>query len=105
MSVIRRAARMFDEVVVAVVRAPQHKAESLFSADERIERAMAMLRAGSSVTDACMAVGFTSLGSFSSTFTRIAGETPSAYRAREHPGMEQLPSCITKVLARPMPFR
>lgn len=71
----------------------------------RVERAMAMLRAGSSVTDACMAVGFTSLGSFSSTFTRIAGETPSAYRAREHPGMEQLPSCITKVLARPMPFR
>lgn len=37
MDVIRRAARMFDEVVVAVVRAPQHKAQPLFSADERIE--------------------------------------------------------------------
>lgn len=35
--VIRRAARMFDEVVVAVVRAPQHKAQPLFTADERIE--------------------------------------------------------------------
>lgn len=36
LDVIRRAARMFDEVVVAVVRAPQHKAQPLFSADERI---------------------------------------------------------------------
>lgn len=35
--VIRRAARMFDHVVVAVVRAPQHKAQPLFTADERIE--------------------------------------------------------------------
>lgn len=35
--VIRRAARMFDEVVVAVVRTPQHKAQPLFTADERIE--------------------------------------------------------------------
>ncbi|MFC0315223.1 helix-turn-helix domain-containing protein [Gordonia phosphorivorans] len=70
----------------------------------RVERAMALLRAGSSVTDACMAVGFSSLGSFSSTFTRIAGETPSAYRSRPHDGLEALPSCITKVLARPMPW-
>lgn len=36
MDVVRRAARMFDEVVVAVVRTPQHKASSLFTADERI---------------------------------------------------------------------
>lgn len=68
----------------------------------RVERAMALLRAGSSVTEACMAVGFSSLGSFSSRFTQIAGETPSSYRARPHDGMEALPSCITKVLARPM---
>jgi len=50
----------------------------------RIERAMALLRAGTSVTDACMAVGCTSLGSFSSRFTELLGETPSAYRIREH---------------------
>src|ERR1700761_9126951 len=49
----------------------------------RIERAMALLRSGASVTDACMAVGCTSLGSFSTRFTELAGETPSAYRARE----------------------
>src|SRR5262245_37292916 len=50
----------------------------------RIERAMALLRGGMSVTDACMTVGCTSLGSFSSRFTELVGETPSAYRSREH---------------------
>ena len=70
----------------------------------RVERAMARLRGGSTVTDACMQVGFSSLGSFSSTFTRLAGETPSSYRNRDHADLEALPSCITRVLARPMPF-
>src|SRR5438046_5703705 len=50
----------------------------------RIERAMALLRGGMSVTDACMTVGCTSLGSFSSRFTELVGETASAYRSREH---------------------
>ena len=40
----------------------------------RIERAMALLRGGASVTDACMAVGCTSLGSFSSRFAEIVGD-------------------------------
>lgn len=70
----------------------------------RVERAMALLRSGMSVTDTCVEVGFTSLGSFSSTFRRLTGETPSAYRARPHDDLEGLPSCITKTLARPMPF-
>lgn len=52
----------------------------------RVERAMALLRCGHmSVTDVCMAVGFTSLGSFSSTFTRLVGEPPSVYKARGCP--------------------
>ena len=50
----------------------------------RIERAKALLRQGMSVTDTCFAVGCTSLGSFSSRFTEIVGETPSQYRARDH---------------------
>ncbi|MCU1355253.1 MAG: AraC family transcriptional regulator, partial [Acidimicrobiales bacterium] len=41
----------------------------------RIERAKALLRQGVSVTDACVTVGCTSLGSFSSRFTEIVGET------------------------------
>lgn len=67
----------------------------------RIERAKALLRQGTSVTDACMAVGCTSLGSFSSRFTEIVGETPSQYRARDHRHLEQVPACIAQVATRP----
>ncbi len=67
----------------------------------RIERAMALLRGGMSVTDACMAVGCTSLGSFSSRFTEIVGETPSAYRGREHSAVAAMPGCVAKVRTRP----
>jgi AraC-like DNA-binding protein len=68
----------------------------------RIERAMALLRAGVSVTDACMAVGCTSLGSFSARFTELLGETPSAYRVREHPAVTAMPACIAKARTRPV---
>ena len=67
----------------------------------RIERAMALLRAGASVTDACMEVGCTSLGSFSSRFTEIVGLTPSAYRAREHEELKAMQSCIASQHTRP----
>ena len=67
----------------------------------RIERAQALLRQGMSVTDACMAVGCTSLGSFSSRFTEIVGETPSQYRTRDHRALESVPPCVTKVATRP----
>jgi AraC-like DNA-binding protein len=67
----------------------------------RIERAMALLRSGSSVTDACMAVGCTSLGSFSSRFTEVVGETPSVYRDRTHSAVAAMPSCVAKTHTRP----
>jgi len=67
----------------------------------RIERAMALLREGMSVTDACMTVGCTSLGSFSSRFTEIVGVTPSAYRSREHRAVAAMPACVAKVRTRP----
>jgi AraC-like DNA-binding protein len=71
----------------------------------RVERAMALLRGGMSVTDACMAVGSTSLGSFSSRFTELVGESPSAYRAREHPAVEAMPACFAKLHTRPSRIR
>jgi AraC-like DNA-binding protein len=68
----------------------------------RIERAKALLRRGDvSVSDACFAVGCTSLGSFSSRFTELVGETPSAYRARDHDATKTVPSCAAMVLGRP----
>lgn len=68
----------------------------------RAERAMALLRRGDlSVTDVCMMVGFTSLGSFSSAFTRLVGESPSAYKARDHSRLVPVPPCVTRAWARP----
>ncbi|WP_158864780.1 helix-turn-helix transcriptional regulator [Leifsonia sp. AG29] len=68
----------------------------------RIERAMALLRGGMSVTDACMTVGCTSLGSFSSKFTELVGMTPSQYRAREHAAVSAMPDCIARQRTRPV---
>ncbi|WP_155374517.1 helix-turn-helix transcriptional regulator [Catellatospora vulcania] len=63
----------------------------------RIERAQALLRRGDlSVTEVCLAVGFTSLGSFSTRFTEVVGESPSSYRARDHSWSEALPACIAR---------
>jgi AraC-like DNA-binding protein len=68
----------------------------------RIERAKLLLRRGDlSVTDVCMAVGCTSLGSFSARFTELVGETPTAYRARNHDALVSVPGCIAKELTRP----
>ena len=69
----------------------------------RIERAKALLRKGDvSVTEACFAVGCTSLGSFSSRFTELVGESPSAYRARSHDAGAGIPACIAKIHTRPV---
>ena len=68
----------------------------------RVERAMALLRRGDlPVTDVCLAVGFTSLGSFSSTFTKLVGEPPSAYRARDHSRFITVPPCVVRAWTRP----
>ncbi|GGS96411.1 helix-turn-helix transcriptional regulator [Streptomyces chromofuscus] len=68
----------------------------------RIERAKALLRRGDlTVTEVCFAVGCTSLGSFSSRFTQLVGETPSAYRARAHDDGAAIPPCIAKIHTRP----
>src|SRR5262249_23471071 len=68
----------------------------------RIERAKALLRRGDlSVTEVCMEVGCTSLGSFSARFTELVGETPTAYRAKDHSPLASVPGCIAKDLTRP----
>lgn len=69
----------------------------------RIERAKALLRRGDlSVTEVCMAVGCTSLGSFSTRFTELVGQSPSAYRAGDHEPGAAIPACIAKVRTRPV---
>jgi transcriptional regulator GlxA family with amidase domain len=69
----------------------------------RIERAKALLRRGDlSVTDVCVEVGCTSLGSFSSRFTELVGVSPSAYRAQQHDAGAAIPACVAKVRTRPV---
>ena len=69
----------------------------------RIERAMYLLRTTSmSVTDICMATGFSSLGSFSRTFSDILGESPSDFRQRG--ALAPAPSCFVKMWTRPSSF-
>ena len=70
----------------------------------RMERAKALLRNGDlPVTEVCLAVGFTSLGSFSTQFRRFVGVSPVGYRAREqHPDLARMPGCLVKRYTRPV---
>ena len=69
----------------------------------RIERAKLLLRRRElSVTDVCLAVGCTSLGSFSARFTQVVGESPTAYRSRDHGDLDALPTCVAKYGTRPV---
>jgi AraC-like DNA-binding protein len=66
----------------------------------RVERAQTLLREGDlSVTEVCLAVGFTSVGSFSARFRELTGTTPSAYRAATGPAHE-VPPCMAQALGR-----
>lgn len=68
----------------------------------RIERAKQLLRhTDLSVTDVCVAVGCTSLGSFSSRFTELVGMPPTAYRDRDHEGFHGIPDWFAKTRTRP----
>ena len=68
----------------------------------RIERAKSLLRRGDlSVTEVCFEVGCSSLGSFSARFTQLVGETPTAYRARDHSALAGIPGCVAKDMTRP----
>lgn len=69
----------------------------------RIERAKALLRRGDlTVTEVCFAVGCTSLGSFSSRFSELVGESPSSYRARPHDESASIPPCVARLHTRPV---
>lgn len=70
----------------------------------RLERAAALLRnTDRSVADICLSVGLTSVGSFTTSFTRTYGSSPTAYRAAHPPAAQQalVPGCIVRAHARP----
>lgn len=69
----------------------------------RIERAMALLRRGDmSVTEVCFAVGYSSLGTFSSRFSELVGVPPSRYRLDAARATAGLPPCVARQVTRPV---
>jgi AraC-like DNA-binding protein len=70
----------------------------------RVERAMALLRSTDRrVTDICLAVGFSSLGTFSRTFRDIVGRSPSAFR-EQGTTPYPVPTCFVMTWVRPSSF-
>ena len=70
----------------------------------RLERAAALLRTTDrSVADVCFSVGLTSVGSFTSSFTRTYGLSPTAYRAQFPPARAHavVPACVVRAYGRP----
>ena len=70
----------------------------------RLERAAALLRyTDDSVADICVAVGLTSIGSFTTSFKRMFDKTPTAYRASYPPAatFAQVPACVLRAYGRP----
>jgi AraC-like DNA-binding protein len=99
---LARAALMSTAHFSRQFRAAYGETPYAYLMTRRIERAKALLRRGDmSVTEVCMAVGCSSLGSFSARFTRLVGETPTAYRGRDHGALAEVPGCIAKDLTRP----
>ena len=70
----------------------------------RLERAAALLRTTDrSVADICLSVGLQSIGSFTTSFTRMFGQSPAAYRASFPPAVSRVvvPSCVVRAYGRP----
>ena len=70
----------------------------------RLERAAALLRnTDDSVADICVAVGLTSIGSFTTSFKRMFAVTPAAYRASFPPAatFARVPACVVRAYSRP----
>jgi AraC-like DNA-binding protein len=79
---------------------PPHK----YLLTRRLERAAALLRnTDRTVADICLAVGLRSVGSFTTTFGRAYGLSPTAYRAAHPPAAARIsiPTCMLQAYARP----
>jgi AraC-like DNA-binding protein len=70
----------------------------------RLERAAALLRTTDrSVADICLSVGLQSIGSFTTSFTRMYGRSPTTYRAGFPPAshLARIPACVARFYGRP----
>ena len=100
---LARIAYMSEAHFIRSFRATFGETPHRYLQRRRVERAMFLLRqTDRSVTEICLDVGFTSLGTFGRTFRGTVGETPTAYRERAstHP----VPSCFVRAWTRPSSF-
>ena len=103
-STLARAARLspahFSREFRRAFGEPPHQ----YLLTRRMERAAALLRTTDrSVAEICLAVGLTSVGSFTSRFGRTFGLSPTAYRAAHPPAADRarIPTCVLRVWGRP----
>ena len=100
---LARLAHVSEAHFIRTFRATFGETPHRYLQRRRVERAMHLLReTDRSVTDICLDVGFTSLGTFSRTFRRIVGQPPSAYRHGAVP--TGVPNCFTMAWTRPSSF-
>ena len=97
---LARIAHVSEAHFIRTFRATFGETPNRYLQRRRVERAMFLLRSTDrSVTDICMAVGFSSLGTFSRVFAEIVGEPPSVYR--RHGPLAAVPSCFGMRWLRP----
>ena len=97
---LARIALVSEAHFIRTFRATFGETPNRYLQRRRVERAMFLLRSTDrSVTDICLDVGFTSLGTFSRVFHEIVGEPPSVHRRRGP--LAQVPSCFAMAWLRP----
>ena len=102
---LARVAHVSEAHFIRTFRATFGETPHRYLQRRRVERAMFLLvQTDRSVTEICFDVGFSSLGTFSRTFSAIVGASPSTYRARaDHP--RDVPNCFAMAWTRPSSSR
>jgi AraC-like DNA-binding protein len=100
---LARVAHVSEAHFIRTFRATFGETPHRYLQRRRVERAMFLLRAtDDSVSAICLDVGFTSLATFSRTFSEIVGESPRVYRKRGP--IADVPTCFAKTWTRPSSF-
>jgi AraC-like DNA-binding protein len=100
---LARLAHVSEAHFIRTFRATFGETPHRYLQRRRVERSMFLLReTDQPVTEICLEVGFTSLGTFSRTFRAIMGEAPNAYRRRAV--ARAVPTCFAMAWTRPSSF-